>query len=264
MCKMLKISKSKYYYQRKKKEENIELRELIKAIFQESRNNYGTRKIRHILKKYEYYVSRKTISRIMKEEGLVSNYTLKQYKVHKGPSNTEEIPNIVDRKFDNRPDLDVIVSDLTYVSVLNRWYYICIIIDLFNREIIGYASGGKKNAELIYEAFRKIQYGLSKINIFHSDRGKEFDNKIIDKLLGTFTITRSLSEKGCPYDNAVAEATFKILKTEFAYNRRFNSSEELERELFDYVNWYNNIRIHGSLNYQTPMAYRQLEIARAL
>ena len=63
-------------------------------------------------------------------------------------------------------------------------------------------------------------------------------------------------KKGCPYDNAVAEATYKIVKTEFAFNRRFEDFEELERELFDYVNWYNNIRIHGSLDYQTPVQYR--------
>ena len=62
--------------------------------------------------------------------------------------------------------------------------------------------------------------------------------------------------EGCPYDNAVAEATYKIIKTEFAFNRIFNDFEELERELFDYVNWYNNIRIHGSLGYKTPIEYR--------
>ena len=64
------------------------------------------------------------------------------------------------------------------------------------------------------------------------------------------------SKDHCPYDNAVAEATYKIVKTEFAFNRRFEDFEELERELFDYVNWYNNIRIHGSLDYQTPVQYR--------
>ncbi len=72
-------------------------------------------------------------------------------------------------------------------------------------------------------------------------------------MIETFHIERSLSKKGCPYDNAVAEATYKIIKTEFAYNRRFENFEELERELFDYVNWYNNIRIHGSLDYQTTI-----------
>lgn len=79
-------------------------------------------------------------------------------------------------------------------------------------------------------------------------------------MLDTFGIKRSLSAKGTPYDNAVAEATFKIIKTEFAFNKRFHSLEELERELFDYVNWYNNFRIHASLGYLTPNEYRQVSI----
>ena len=78
---------------------------------------------------------------------------------------------------------------------------------------------------------------LSKVKIFHTDRGNEFKNKVIDEVLNAFDIKRSLSKKGCPYDNAVAEAGYKIIKTEFAFNRIFNDFEELERELFDYVNW---------------------------
>lgn len=81
---------------------------------------------------------------------------------------------------------------------------------------------------------------------------------MIDELLLGFNIKRSLSKKGCPYDNAVAEATFKILKTEFTFNKNFNTFEELERSLFDYVNWYNNVRIHGSLGYQTPVGYKTM------
>lgn len=143
------------------------------------------------------------------------------------------------------------------MNVAGKWNYICLILDLWNREIIGYAAGVHKNAELVYQAFRKIPYDLSKINIFHTDRGNEFKNKIIEELIEAFEIERSLSKKGCPYNNAVAEATSKIIKTAFAYNRRFDSFEELERELFDYVNWYNNIRIHGSLDYKTPVVYRK-------
>ena len=69
-----------------------------------------------------------------------------------------------------------------------------------------------------------------------------------------------MSKKGCPYDNAVAESTYKIIKTEFAYNRRFNGFEELEIELLDYINWYNNIRIHSSLNYLTPNEYKKVSL----
>lgn len=148
------------------------------------------------------------------------------------------------------------MSDLTYVNVSGKWNYICLILDLWDREIIGYAAGKNKTAELVYKVICKIPHNLDQIEIFHTDRGNEFKNKLIDEVINTFGIKRSLSKKGCSYDNAVAEATYKIVKTEFAFNCRFENFEELERELFDYVNWYNNIRIHGSLNYQTPVAYR--------
>lgn len=110
----------------------------------------------------------------------------------------------------------------------------------------------------MYKAYGKIKANLNNINIFHTDRGDEFKNKIIDEVLTTFNIDRSLSQKGCPYDNAVAEATYKIIKTEFAFNRIFESFEELETDLYEYVNWYNNIRIHGSLNYLTPVEYKNI------
>jgi transposase InsO family protein len=192
----------------------------------------------------------------MNLNGLVSTYTIKQYKIHKQTCNNEDIKNELDRQFNRNEAMDVVVSDLTYVNVCGKWNYICLILDLYNREIIGYAAGKNKNAELVYKAFSRIKEDLSNINLFHTDRGNEFKNRIIDQLLATFNIKRSLSHKGCPYDNAVAEATYKIIKTEFAYNRILNSFEELELELFDYVNWYNNIRIHGSLNYLTPIQYK--------
>jgi len=95
------------------------------------------------------------------------------------------------------------------------------------------------------------------IKVFHTDRGCEFKNKAIDKLLKDKKIKRSLSKKGCPYDNAVAEATYKVLKTEFINNNTFKTIEELELKLFEYVNWYNNKRIHGSLGYMTPREYKE-------
>ena len=96
--------------------------------------------------------------------------------------------------------------------------------------------------------------------MFHRDRGKEFDNSLIDQALETFGIESSLSEEGSSYNNAVAEATFKSIKTEFVYGRVFSCQQELDLELFDYVNWFNNIRIHGSLNYQSPVEYKRTNL----
>ena len=163
-------------------------------------NNYGSRKIKVELKKENITASRRKIRRIMDKYRLVSNYTINQFKVYKSTCNEEKIANEVERKFNGRKYLEVVISDLTYVRVRNKWCYVCLIIDLFNREIIGYSAGRKKNAELVYEAFLNSTADLSKICIFHTDRGSEFKNKIIDELIKTFNIQRSLSHKGCPYD----------------------------------------------------------------
>lgn len=193
----------------------------------------------------------------MKNNALVSNYTVAKYKVSATKCNEAAIQNVVDRDFDNRSKLEVTVSDLTYVRVGSKWNYVCLLIDLFNREIIGYSAGENKDAKLIEEAFHKSKCSLKDIKIFHSDRGKEYDNKIIDNLLETFGIERSLSNKGTPYDNAVSEATNKILKAEFIYRNKFNTLEDLKLGLAEYIYWYNNIRIHGSLNYLTPIGYKE-------
>ena len=258
MCKLLNISRSVFYYNHKVKKVNSQLENEIIKIFKKNRNNYGTRKIKDKLTKKGYKVSRRKIGKIMKKYGLVSNYTVKQYKVKKEGCNEEKCENIVNREFKRKEIKEVVVSDLTYVNVKGRWNYICVIIDLYNREIIGYSVGKKKSAKLVYKAFAKIKEGLNKIKILHTDRGNEFKNKMIDELLKEFKIARSLSKKGNPYDNAVAEATFKVIKTEFINTKKFESTEELEEELTDYIEWYNNERIHGSLNYLTPVAYREL------
>ena len=139
----------------------------------------------------------------MKDNGLVSNYTVAQFKPSKSKCNEKDLPNLVYREFDNREELEVCVSDLTYVRVGTEWNYVCTIIDLNNREIIGYSAGANKDAELVETDLYTIRRPLTKIQIFHTDRGNEFDNKLVDEVLDTFEIKRSLSAKGSPYDNKV-------------------------------------------------------------
>jgi len=258
MCKFLKLSRSLIYYQPKPKTDETALELAVIAEFNDSKKNYGTRKLKVELAKIGFIVSKRKIGRVMAKYNLVSTYTIKQFKVHKATCNEAKIANIVNRDFDNRTKLEVVVSDLTYVNVKGKWNYICVLLDIYNREIVGYAAGKHKDAKLVQKAFGTVKVNLNSIEIFHTDRGNEFKNNLIDETLKVFNIRRSLSKKGCPYDNAVAEATFKIVKTEFAFNKIFNSFDELEYLLFDYVNWYNNIRIHGSLGYMSPVEYKSV------
>ena len=256
MCKCLKISRSTYYYEAASAKDETELEQLITIIFHNNKDAYGSRKIKKQLQDQEQIVSRRKICRIMKKLGLVSKYTIAQFRPHKSKCNESTIKNELDRNFHDQAQHTVVVSDLTYVRVNYKWNYVCILVDLFNREIIGHSAGTHRNAELVYDAFATVQTELGNIQMFHTDRGSEFKNQLIDEMLEVFKIKRSLSMKGCPYDNAVAEATFKVFKTEFVCGRNFDSLEQLKIELADYVHWFNHIRIHGSLNYLTPVQFR--------
>ena len=150
-----------------------------------------------------------------------------------------------------------------YVKKRKNWVYVCLMIDLFNREIIGHSCGNKKDALLVKKAIQSIPYSLKEIELFHTDRGKEFDNELIDLVLETFEIQRSLSKPGCPYDNAVSEATYKAFKTEFVNQYQFETLEQLELECFDYVNWWNHHRLHSSRGYKTPIELRYAEVGVA-
>ncbi|WP_198286499.1 MULTISPECIES: IS3 family transposase [Bacillus] len=256
MCNVLQLPRSTYYYEAKIKPSGDELSSKVVEIFQANRQSYGTRKIKVELKKQGLIVSRRRIGRMMKENGLVSTYTLAQFKPYRDQCNESTIKNELNRTFHQEEPLAVVVSDLTYVRVGQKWHYVCLFVDLFNREMIGYSAGAHKDAQLVYRALSTIKSDLRRIRLFHTDRGNEFKNKLIDEALKTFEIKRSLSMKGCPYDNAVAEATFKIFKTEFIRGQRFESLADLERELADYVHWFNHIRIHGTLDYKSPVQYK--------
>ena len=258
MCRVLKINRSTYYYESKPREIDNSIEEAVVKVFEENQRVYGARKIKIELKKMDLIVSRRRIGRLMKKNGLFSTYTVAQYKPSKTTCNDSDIKNELNREFDKELPLEAVVSDLTYVRVAGKWNYICLLIDLFNREIIGYSCGRAKDAVLVYQAFAKVKANLSNIQLFHTDRGSEFKNQLINNVLETFNIKRSLSMKGCPYDNAVAEATFKIIKTEFVKYRHFESLEHLKYELDLYVKWFNEKRIHSTLGYLSPLEYKSI------
>ena len=261
MCKILNIPRQTYYYQAQPVKNESELEEVVQEEFIRNRKAYGTRKLKKCLAKRDLQLSRRRIGRIMKQRGLTSTYTIAHFKGQRTACNEAETANVLDRTFTQEQPLEAIVTDLTYVRVGKRWHYVCLILDLFNREIIGYSCGEKKDASLVKEAFGRIPYPLTDVKLFHTDRGKEFDNQTINEILNSFEITRSLSKKGCPYDNAVAESTYKSVKVEFVHQSQFETLAQLRLELFDYVHWWNYLRLHGTLGYVTPIQFRQQRLA---
>src|SRR5699024_6053426 len=131
MCKVLQIPRSTYYYESKDRDnQEEELTNLVVQIFKNSRNIYVQRKIKVELEKLGWQISRRRIGRIMKQQGLVSKYTVAQFKPTKSTVNESETSNILNREFKQDKELKVVVSDLTYVRVGHTWHYICLLVDL--------------------------------------------------------------------------------------------------------------------------------------
>ena len=256
LCRALGIARSSYYYEPKDCKDDLILEEAVKTAFADNHRVYGQRKLKQALRRSGLSVSCRRIGRIMKKYGLVSVYGRKKYRVHREMCNNKLIENKLDRKFNEQAVNACVVSDLTYVRVSGKWAYVCILLELHNREIIGFSAGPNKDADLVKAAFASVNGNLFNIQMFHTDRGSEFDNRELDSLLDAFGIARSLSMKGCPYDNAVAESTFKSFKAEFVYRRIFSDIHQLRAELADYVHWFNNIRLHGTLGYLPPAEFK--------
>lgn len=150
-----------------------------------------------------------------------------------------------------------LASDLTYVRVGGKWAYVCLLIDLANRSIAGHSADTGRTADLVMAAFATLDFPLTGVEVFHTDRGSEFDNAKIDELLDVFDIRRSLSRKGNPYDNAVVESTNRLLKKELIYRNHYTSLEQLRSDLNDYVWWFNNQRLHSTLGYRSPKEFTE-------
>src|SRR5699024_4133074 len=161
-------------------------------IFKKSRHIYGQRIIKVELEKIGWADSRSRSGRNMKEQGLVSKYTVAQFKPIITTCNESKIGNLLNREFHQDQELMVVVSDLTYVRVGQQWHYICVLVDLYNREIIGHSDGPHKTASLVQRTFASVPYNLNRLELFHTDQGSKFKNQLIDKALEAFDIKRYL------------------------------------------------------------------------
>ncbi len=259
MCRLLDISRQTYYnyinniHVNKLKRIN-EIDFNVKRTFNNSYHSFGTRMIKATLNREGINYSRSTIAKSMQRQNLISSYNIKRKPKYNNP-NRAKIANKLNQQFNQRLHT-VLTSDLTYVNVNGKHNYICFIIDIYNSEIVGYSCLDKKTPQIVIDAFKRVKFSLNEVELFHTDRGTEFKNKRIDKLLDFYKIERSLSAPGNPVDNAVSESVFKTFKYAWNKKQKYKSEIELKIDVDNFVRWYNNIRVHSKLNYQSPVEYR--------
>ena len=184
--------------------------------------------------------------------------TVKKYNhvSHSTTDETKEYPNLLEQDFFAEKPSEKWVGDITYIYTKETgWTYLAIVMDLFDLKVVGWSYGLYMTDDLVIDAFNKacINRGLHKDGIFHSDRGSQYTSNDYEKLLSENKIRHSYSKKGCPYDNASMESFNAILKKEEVNVSNYKTFEEAKLAIFEFIeSWYNNQRIHSSLDYITP------------
>jgi transposase InsO family protein/transposase-like protein len=230
----------------------------VQQVFDDSKQRFGAEKIRAILAESGVRVSKRRIQSIMRELGLqsVRNNAKRDYKKRQ----EYQRRNHLSQEFTADRINQAWVSDITYFKIRGYAIYLCVILDLFSRKVIGFRVSRKSSTHLVTSTFKEAfaKRGCPQDLTFHSDRGGQYISDTFDKLLRQCGVRRSFSATNRPYDNAVAETFFATFKKEEAYRRDYSSEQNFRKSVEQYIQFYNEARPHKTLGYKTPMRFEEL------
>ncbi len=259
ICDALDISRGTFYnhifrnkkdntwYSRRKEELRIRIRE----IYDESNQIFGAGKITAVIRNEGIKVSEEMVRTLMKDMGIGS---IRQVAKKLYDEEKRKQKNCLNQEFDpNAPNV-IWVSDVTYFKFHDKAFYICVVMDLYARLVIGYKVGKKNSTQLVKSTFQQA-YAKRQPNtnlIFHTDRGFNYASKTMEDYLKSLNITHSFSRPYVPYDNSVMESFFSSLKREELYRTKYKSEKEFRDAVDKYIIFYNTKRPHKKLQYKTP------------
>jgi len=266
MCRALHVSSSGYYRWRKSgdSKRDIENRKLlwqIRLIHKKHKQRYGSPRITDELQDNGYNLSENRIARLMSKNGIAAK-TKRKFKVTTNSKHNLPIAdNIVNGNFSASALNCLWTSDITYIWTSEGWLYLCAVLDVFNRQIVGWSMDNRMTQDLVINALQQAVWRRKPGSgcIFHSDRGSQYAGHKFRKLLSKHKFIQSMSGKGNCYDNAIMETFFHTLKTELIYFESYQTRREAKKSVFEYIEmYYNRIRKHSALNYKSPLDFERL------
>ena len=265
LCNALEVSTSGFYDwldrpESNRSRENRQLMEKIKRSHEQSREIYGSPKIHKDLIAENEICSVNRVARLMKEADIKSKVARKFVITTNSKNTMQPAPDLLQRQFVvNRHD-KAWVSDTTFIATREGWLYLAVILDLFSRQVIGWAMSTKNNTELVQDALTMAMRRRGKVKdvIVHSDQGSTYASGDYQRQLNDNQLRCSMSRKGECLDNAVAESFFGSLKNELVYHEDYKTRSEARQSIFEYIEvFYNRKRRHAFLNYMTPVEYEK-------
>ena len=261
VCALLGISRSGYYAWKKRKpsqreQTNQALIDHIRRIHRMSRKAYGSPRIYAQLKKQGYTCNRKTVARLMRQDGLKGQRKYRKVITTNSNHKFPVAPNVLNREFTADGPNQKWVADITYIPTEEGWLYVAGVLDLFSRKIVGLDMSSEIDATLVEKALRMALYlrQPGKGLLHHSDRGVQYASHQIRNILAANQIQVSMSGKGNCYDNAVIESFWGTLKNEWVHHQKYKTRSQARTDIFGYIEgFYNTVRLHSTLGYLSPV-----------
>ena len=270
LLKLAEIPRSTFYYylnKLKKEDKYVIIKDEILSIFHENKGRYGYRRITLELRNRGYKINHKTVARLMRSLDLHSIQRPKRkYVSYKGTIG-KIADNLLNRNFNADNPNEKWATDVTEFKVNDEKLYLSPIIDLFNGEVVSFNLSRhpvfNQVVDMLEKAFNKIPDNTNLI--LHSDQGWQYQMKQYQAMLKEKGIRQSMSRKGNCLDNGCAENFFGILKSEMFYpkEKEYKNIEELEKEIIEYIEYYNNRRIKSKLKGMSPVKYREHSVVVA-
>ena len=263
MCRFFKVSRSGYYDYVKRMDIpawDLPLAEKIKECQDKCGKTYGYRRVHIWLERQGIHRNPKTILRVMQKYNLLSVVRRKKYRNY--GEYIHRYPNLLNREFNAERPNQKWVTDISYIKTKQGFLYLSIIRDLYDNSIVAYKTGTEQNINLVLSTIReakKKEKVTAEVQL-HSDQGFQYTSQGYFKLTQEYNITPSMSRRGNPYDNALAENFFSILKTECIHRVKLETYEEARLLIGEYIHFYNNERIQTKTKL-TPLEKRSQFVA---
>lgn len=263
LCRLFGVTRAGFYAWRRRpvsarRRQDRALLEEMRAIFERSGGTYGSPRMQQTLRGRGHAVGRQRVARLMREDGLRARVV----RVYRGKAGVHRWfsrqPNHVRRTQATRPN-QIWVSDVTYLAVGGRWWYLVVVLDQCSRRVLAWRLASTRDSHVTRAVLdaalgrRRPGAGL----IFHTDRGSEFQGTRVRTRLAMIAACQSMTRGGAPGENAHMESFFHSLKADIIHGRAFHSVAELRAVLRRYIRYYNYRRLHSALGYQSPVDYER-------
>ena len=233
---------------------------VIKAIHAQVKGAYGSRRMHQELRGRGHRIGLTRVERLMRENGVRARHKRRFKATTDSKHSMPVAENLLAREFTPAAPDRVWTGDITYIDTGEGWLYLAVVLDLFNREVIGWSIKPRMTADLVTDALamawfrRRPEPGV----LFHSDRGSQYASLAMRDKLSEYGMTASMSRKGNCWDNAPTESFFNSLKNERVHGTRYATRAQAQADVFEYIAvFYNRRRRHSALGYNSPTQFLQ-------